>query len=197
MMRFRLASLAAGLAATLVAGAAQADTIAPGDTITYDITTPDGILRRPVVSWISAAEQIDDTGALVIRNSFGARVENKGWRYLPHDGEFPEDGPLTPGKRWSTQIETWQQTDPSRVFSHIRTCEVTRRDTFAIAGKVFPGALLVSCVWTSLTGETYRSSETWYWRDGGGRYILISSDQRSGGGTLSVRLNSFSNPDLP
>ncbi len=188
-MTFRTLLATALLA--LGAGAAEAGSLSPGDTIQYAVTRPDGSVGHPVVTFLSAAEQRDSNGLLVTRNAAGQRVLNKQWRYRPHDGEFPDSGRITLGDTWSFDIETWQ--DGAGALRHVRSCQVTDQGAFEVAGMTFPGALKVDCEWT-VPGDAapFRAASTWYWRDDRGFYLLIDSIQQDGAsGTVQVALEKI------
>ena len=179
---------AIALAALILPLPAAAQSLSPGDTITYAISSPQGE-RSVVVTYISRDLQRDNNGAEVRRDTDGRRLFDKGWTYAPHDGEFPDGGVMAEGDEWSFDVTLWQ--DPATPFGFTRSCAVTDQGNFGTADRIFQRAVKVECSFES-AGEVFRETVTWYWRDGAGYYLLIDSVQRDARrGTVDVNLDGI------
>lgn len=198
MLRPGPAAAAAGAVLTLLGGSAGAGSLSPGDTYAYEIVTGSGQTLTPVVTFVSRREQHDGAGQVVLRDAGGRRVFAKGWHFDPHNGEFPDDGGLDLGRRWTTEMTVWR--DGEAPIRQSRTCEVVDRAEVEAAGMTFLGAVRIDCAWALPDLPPFRNDQSWYWRDDAGyRLLILATQEGEGIGTLDIRLvgigsDSFGTP---
>ena len=170
----KVLSLVASLGLLLAASQAVAASLQRGDQLHYQITTPEGRQVSVTAVFISPTEMQNVGGDVTVRrNKAGNRLESRGITFTPHNGEFPDDGHLTVGMKWTTRVGV-QEADGDR-FKHERSCSALEEGTIETAGLEFVGAVKVVCERRVSGGETaYETTTTWYWEDAAGNKLLLS-----------------------